>query len=274
MKRKALAVSFVAFILVSGLSLDSRERGKFEFNVHYSYWTLDVIKPLIEESMEDVCEDNLKDEILEELRADYPDIQERSYSQEISFDSNGSNYGCEARWYPAGRDGSFSLGLAVEKTSMKVSFPQMTAHMELQSAGVGDAVFDAQVSDTRFDLKPLSFHLSFRWDIVPTGRIHPFITFGVGIFPLKDLEKGRLHSSYDGQLKRAGYPDQLYHDEVDKTVKQAIEESEDEVDLPAVLPIVQLDIGLKWLVSDAVGVLLEAGVWDGFILRGGISFRF
>lgn len=43
-----------------------------------------------------------------ELGFHYPTLEELSYSQDVTFDSSGDNYGSGVRWYPGGVNGSLA----------------------------------------------------------------------------------------------------------------------------------------------------------------------
>ncbi|MFQ6038406.1 MAG: hypothetical protein ACE5LV_07300, partial [Candidatus Aminicenantales bacterium] len=144
-------------------------QGHFEFSFHYATWSIDILGNLIENAISDALETDLKDAIVEDIQAEHPGLQEQLYTQEVSFDSGGHNYGFELRWYPGGQNGSFSLGFSVEKTSMEVSLPEISTALELTN----NASFQGAASGS-FLIEPLSFHLSLRWDILPSSRVHPY----------------------------------------------------------------------------------------------------
>lgn len=252
--------------------------GAFEFSVHYSGWSLNLLRGAIESQLGDVLRDNLQDEFLEQIRRTFPDAQLRNYRQTVVFDSGGHNFGAEFRWYPRGRGGSFSLGVAVEKTAMRVSFPEVSAIMDVTSAAYrGSGTFQAAATDTGAELEPLSLHFSCRWDIVPSRRVRPTVTVGIGFFSAHELEKGALHAAYSGTLTAPGVAPIPYSDSVSKTVKQAIDEANEDgegIDLPPLLPILQLSLGVKAEITENVHLLVDAGVWNGFMLRGGLAARF
>jgi hypothetical protein len=273
-------ILLLAGILVAfpDLNMTAAESGQWEFNVHYSLWSINLVRPLIEDAMGDLLEDNLRDKFMEEIRRDYPSARETAYSQQIQFDSNGRNYGFELRWFPGGHRGSFSLGLAVEKTTMKIGFPTIDAQMsaEVPEFPGRTGNFTGSVENATLELKPLSYHLSFRWEIVPRAQIHPFVTFGVGMFMVGDLEKGSFYAAWRGDFVVPGISSRHYEGIEDKTVKDFIDESKDEGDevkLPGVLPFLQLTLGLRGKISKNLHLLAEVGVWNGLILRGGIALR-
>ena len=44
--------------------------------------------------------------------------------------------------------------------------------------------------------------------------------------------------------------------------------------LPGFIPFIQINLGLKAEITDNLHLLVDAGIWNGFLLRGGIAFRF
>lgn len=219
--------------------------------------------------------DNLEERIFDRIKEDYPDLEKLGYNQVISFDSNGDNYGFELRWYPGGQDGSFSLGLSVEKTTMKVSFPTVSPTLELTDGGTFQGNAHGELM-----MKPLSFHISFRWDIMPSWRLHPYITFGAGAAFNNVLGETEVDYYFSGDLNILGQTLEHYQESGSKTIQEIKDEVEaegDEFDIPGILfdvfPFVQLNFGLKGVLSENIHVLVDAGVWNGFLIRGGIAFR-
>ena len=277
MKKTILLLGGI-LVAFPGLQAIATEGGHFEFNVHYSLWSINLVRPLIENAVGDLLKDNLRDKFMEEIRRDYPSARETAYSQQIQFDSSGRNYGFEVRWFPGGHSGSFSLGLAVEKTTMKIGFPTIASQLSAEAPEFPGRTgnFAGSVEGASLELKPLSYHLSFRWEIVPTAQIHPFVTFGVGMFMVGDLKKGRFYAAWRGDFVVPGISSKHYEGIEDKTVKDFIDESKDEgdaVNLPGVLPFLQLTLGLRGKITKNLHLLVEAGVWNGFILRGGVALR-
>jgi len=263
-------------LLALFIVLPARSQGRWEFGFHYSRWSINLLRGIIEDGIGEAMETELRDEILAEIQGDYPTLMETDYSQSVEFDSSGDNFGFEARWYPGGQNGSFSLGLSVEKTSMKVSLPSISAAMGLRdqvTLQTGD--FQAAAGG-EFLLKPLSFHLSFRWDIVPSSVVHPYITFGFGAATGTALEDAVVTYDYSGDLAVPGFPSEHYGDSFNKSLSQLRDELEEEGEdffLPGFIPFIQLNLGLKAVLSPNIHLLVDAGVWNGFLLRGGIAFR-
>ena len=89
-KKIGIILSAFLFLLILP-SQNLRAQGHFEFGFHYSRWSIDILRGWIEDSLSDELEEDLKDEILDELREDYPSLRDISYSQSVSFDSEGDN---------------------------------------------------------------------------------------------------------------------------------------------------------------------------------------
>jgi len=273
--KKILPVMALAFLLWP-LSLTAQ--GHFEFGFHYSSWSLDVLKSIIEEGINDAVEDTLKDSIIDTIMEDRPGIEEVDYTQNISFDSGGNNWGFEVRWYPGGQEGSFSLGLSVEKSAMRVSLPDLSVNLtllDLDSGKTGN--FEGDASGANFEVKPLSFHFHMRWDIVPRWKIRPFITFGFGLAGTNGvLENSLLDYSFTGTATIEGEVPDVYDETMTKTLQELKDEAEAEGDdffFPPLLPFVQLNVGIKGEITPNLYVLFETGIFNGFVLRGGISVR-
>jgi hypothetical protein len=253
-------------------------QGSIEFNIHYGTWGLNLLKTLAEEGINDALGSELEDRILEEIQGDYPGLRMVSYDQEIEFDSGGENYGFEIRWYPGGKTGSFSLGLSIEKTRMTVTLPTVTAEMSLQDSQTQQTgTFQGNASGTKFEINPLSFHLSLRWDFKPSWKVHPYFTFGVGFASASAVEEGKVIYPYSGNLEITGGETEHYEGREEKTLKEIEQELEDEGEdffLPSFLPILQLNLGIKAEFTEYLHLLVDAGIWDGFLLRAGLSLRF
>ncbi|MCP2519026.1 hypothetical protein NLB65_01415 [Candidatus Aminicenantes bacterium AC-335-B20] len=251
MKQKILIflVVFCFIFLVQNLPA----KGKWEFNVHYSTWSLNLLKGMIEDMVNEAIEEEFKDEILKE----HPNLIEAYYSQDVNFDSSGDNYGFEIRFYPGGEKGSFSIGFSIEKTKMKLSL----------DGKVRDEFTDGSYADLNaegdFIMEPLSYNISFRWDIKPSWRVRPYFTFGFGVAPLN----GDVTYSLIGQFYN-GISGELESENI-----SGEENLKDIEDVPSIVPIVQLSFGIKGEITENIHILFDAGIWNGFLLRGGLSFR-
>ncbi|MDH7512977.1 MAG: hypothetical protein QHH14_08535 [Clostridiales bacterium] len=277
MKRKSPVLFVIIFCFVlAAQAPPAGAQGHFEFGFHYSRWSINLLRSFIEEGISNALKTDLKGSILEDIQADYPNLEEVAYDQKVAFDSSGDNFGFEIRWYPGGSNGSFSLGLSVEKTSMKVAVPEISASLSLRDAISGEKGHFAASSAGEFLIKPLSFHVSLRWDIIPSSIVHPYITFGLGAATGTALEEARVTYSYSGDLILPGRLPEHYKDSIGKTLKELkveLEEEGEDFFLPGFIPFIQLSLGLKAKFSQNIHLLLDAGIWNGFLLRGGVSVR-
>jgi hypothetical protein len=58
-----------------------------------------------------------------------------------------------------------------------------------------------------------------------------------------------------------------------KELKDEMEAEGEEFFLPGFVPFVQLNLGLKAVLTPNVHLLVDAGIWNGFLIRGGVSIR-
>jgi hypothetical protein len=277
--RKSQSLVFAVFffsVILLGLAPAASPQGHWEFGFHYSRWSIDLLRSVIEEGISDALETELKDGILEDIQADYPMLTETDYNQEVQFDSGGDNFGFEVRYYPGGEQGSFSFGFSIEKTTMRVSLPEISASLTLRDELTQENAQFSASSSAEFLIKPWSFHLSFRWDLFPSSTVHPYLTFGLGAATASALEEARFTYSYGGDLELPGEAPEHYGDSVSKSIKQLKEEMETEGEdffLPGFVPFLQLNLGLKAVITPNIHLLFDAGIWDGFLIRGGVSVR-
>jgi len=269
--KRCLQVILVLPLIFVFLSSAAYAQGKIEFGFHYSSWSINIMRDFIEGVLSDSLESTMEDNILSNIQDDYPFITQKSYDQNVSFDSSGNNFGFGLRWYPGGYNGSFSLGLSVEKTTMRVALTEVYAQMDLDP----DSYFDADAS-AEFLIKPLSFHLSFRWDLFPSSRIRPYFTFGFGAATGTALEDSELSYDYSGELEISGQIKESYSESETKTLDEIRQELEDEGEdffLPGFIPFIQMNLGLKGELTKNIHLLVDAGIWNGFLLRGGLALR-
>ena len=95
---RILIISLAVMVCLSGLA---HARGHWELGIHFSYWSVNVASTYIEQ----LIEGNIAAEV------------ERYDPSKgaLDFTSRGSNYGLEVRFFPGGKEGSFSIGLSYEK---------------------------------------------------------------------------------------------------------------------------------------------------------------
>ncbi len=273
-KRKPQRIILLFSLIFLFLSPSLFAQGNFEFGFHLGRWGINFAESILSSGLEDTLPD-----ILTDLAQEHDDnLQDMDfYLDDFSFNSGKSNWGIEVRWYPGGWGRSFSLGFSVERTSILIS-SELSARLEMMVFDQGeerDATFNID-SEGQFEIKPTSFHFHFRWDIFPLARIRPFFTFGVGIAGLKPVQNALLTASLSGELQIEGEETEHFDESVNKTLKEieddAIAEGE-EAFLPATLPFIQLNFGLKGEINRNFYLILETGIFNGFIFRGGIAFR-
>jgi hypothetical protein len=265
-----------AFLLLfSGQALSAK--GKLELSFHYSSWSVDILRSTIENALNDALKTEFKEKFIDEIQKDLPDWLALSWSQKVSFESGGNNYGFELRWYPSGEYGSFSVGLSVEKTKMKLSLTEVSGMLTARNVKTNETASGEAKFSGDLVINPLSFHLSFRWDIFPRSRVHPYVTFGFGASTPGAIDELEVNYRYGGTF----YPPppdhtETYQGEDTKTGKQLRELAEDEGEEFPInfLPFVQLNFGLKAVLTSNFHLLIDVGIWDGLLLRGGVAFRF
>jgi len=267
------------FILNPALSA----KGKIEFSFHYGQWSLNPLKPMIESLAESFAE-QVKNYQMDEIQREHPEFKEIEFTNDVQFDSGGKNYGFEVRWYPGGENGSFSLGLSLERTTMRISLPNVSTSLVVEdTASQKRAGFQAE-ANAEIKSEPLVFVLSLRWDIIPKGFIHPYFTLGFGMASLSAIDETLLTYNYEGVLKVPGEADEVFSGSDSKTVAQLIEEdrkrkeeegsTEEPFQYPIkFFPFIQLHLGLKVKITSFLHAMVDYGIFDGFLIRGGIAIR-
>ena len=238
---------YVGMLMVLFLFSGLQSKGNWEIGIHYSYWTLNVAESFFENNFT-------------------PDIEEYDPDKgDLNFDSNGSNYGFVIRFFPGGKNGSFSIGISYERNNFYLDFAG--SYSDINNDG---NPYDVSASGS-MDLFPHSFNLSFRWELWPSKKIHPFIGIGLGAGVLEGNVK--YHSVKTTYLP--GDTDIDVTDE-DLTLKEALEELEDEGDgFPlGFFPIINFHIGVRGEVIPNLYLLGEIAIYDGFIIGAGIAYRF
>ncbi|HEK85315.1 MAG: hypothetical protein ACPLZD_02330 [Candidatus Saccharicenans sp.] len=272
MKKKTPIFIIIFLFLLSGELLAD---GHIELSVHYSRWTLNVAKSLVENTVSSALESDLKDRFLTQIQQDYPSLSESGYSQQVVFDAPGSNVGFELRYYPGGRNGSFSLGLAVEQSTLKVSFPEVSANLQLTDVNTGKTANFQGLAYGQFVIKPLSFHLNMRWELLPSKIISPYFSIGAGISTSGSFFDAQYKYAYTGTLSLPDNSTKQYSQSDTKTLRQIKDDRLAEgKDFPInFLPILQINFGLRARISRMVNLTLDAGFFDGFLFRGGLAIR-
>jgi hypothetical protein len=243
-----------------GLS-DEQKGGHWEIGVHYSWWSINLLKGLFESALTDELGKSIQNEIVKQSGMIQAGLVRLNYTQTLAFDSSGTNTGLEIRYFSRGRAGTFSLGLAFEKTYIKLALSG-TAQQDYLSGASAAVNVNANVA-----LSPFTTNVNFRWEMGANQRLTPYVTFGLGFAPLS----GTFSYAYSGTYK-AGVLQQLLGGSKEQTFDELA--ADIDIKLPAIFILLQLDFGLKAELAKGLYLSGEAGVWDGIILRGGISYRF
>ena len=230
---------------IVSLTLLSNAQGKFEIGAHYSSWGTNMVIADPEDYISDAF---------------------NAYDGPIKLDPHGYNYGFELRLFPGGKQGSFSIGVSYERNYFRADL----------SGSYTGTIADGTVTKTgngKIDLTPHSFNMDLRWEIIPRSKIHPYVGIGFGAGPLN----GEVTFTTVTKTERGGSSTTETETET-LTLKEAIEkiEAEQGEDLYFInfFPIIHLNLGLRAEILDNTYFLGEVALYDGFILRGGLAFRF
>jgi len=271
MRSRRLAL-FLSLTLLLAAAPALEAQGHFEFSGHYGRWSVNLIGNLAKDALNDATKDEIQDRILSDIQDSYPGLTLTSYEQSLDFSSSGDDFGLGFRFYPGGHRGSFSLGVSVEKSSFRIN-PAVTSLMQLLDTGTTKtATFSGTASGDAI-IKALSFLLTLRWDIFPSAAVHPYITFGGGISTARALDDSTLSYSYSGELTGNAVTTETIEGEDTKTLRELKDEAETDFPLPNFLPFIQLNVGLKARLTKNIHVLVDAGVFNGLMISGGVAIR-
>lgn len=234
--------------------------GHWEIGVHYSSWGLNLARDLFEDALLKSASKEIRKNVNNQLVSKASgNLIPSADSHKLVFDSEGKNYGAEIRFYPRGRRGSMSVGFSIEQTNVRLMMkgPVQQDYSDGSSATVdGDAVIETN---------PVTTHLSFRWDFVPSSRVTPYFIFGLGLGPLN----GEASYTYAGTYLRGSQQAAITGDWL-KTFDQLRKDGDISLSL---MIMAHLALGLKAEVVKGVILQAEAGFWDGLVVRGGLAFR-
>ena len=79
--------------------------------------------------------------------------------------------------------------------------------------------------------------------------------------------------SYSGQLSGSAIPTETVEGSDTKTLRELKDEAETDFKLPNFLPFIQLNLGLKARLTKNIHVLVDAGIFDGLMISGGLAVR-
>lgn len=234
---------------------------RFEIGFHVSHWSIDPLEGILNDEVSKRIAKEIKQEVAKKITDAHPFIFDTGYEHDLLFDSGGSNFGLEIRYYPQGKQGSFSFGLSFEKNNMKITLDGPV------QVDFSDNTYSEVESSGYIELNPFTTNLSFRWDTKPSWRVTPYFIVGLGVSSLN----GNISYAYDGFYYWQG-PELNVEDDILKTFKEAEEEMD--FNIPNIFFLLQINIGIRAEIAPHLNLNAEAGIWNGFILRGGLSYRF
>ena len=238
----------IALFIVSITCVSSAQEN-WEIGTHYSNWGMGYFIVNPENDASDVFD---------------------AYDGPIEFDSNGYNFGISVRFFPGGKQGSFSVGFSYERNYFNADI----------SGSYSEEIDNATITKTGsgyVNLTPHSFNLDVRWEIFPNSKVHPYVGIGFGAGP----QNGNIvfttvtDSQINGSVNTETVTEELTLKEAIKKIEQEQEMEQDEdyymVDF---FPILYLNVGLRAKLAKNFYLLGEIAIYDGFIARGGLAFRF
>jgi len=241
----------------------SESSGKWEVSVHVSNWGVNLVKSIFEDSVNKELGKGIRKEVTNQLEKSHAKLTKSNYEESLAFDSSGANYGVEGRYYPSGRSGFFSLGFSLEKTHIKL---QVAGPVRQDFTNGSYATVDSQAY---LETSPFTANVNFRWDFAPSHRVCPYFVFGFGVGSLS----GNVGYTYTGTYNFSGFKESVTGSKVE-TFDEAEKEEDITFNIPDLILILQLNFGLKAEIYKGLTILVEAGIWDGLILRGGLGYRF
>lgn len=234
---------------------------KIEVEFHIGSWGVGPVRKLIEDSGGDALAERIRDEVTEVIRGLGAPGVLKSFSETLALTAEGTNPGFGLRFYPMGRDGVFSVGVSYEKTSLKFAFKGEVKNLYVD--GTAATVSGEASADTA----PWTLNMDFRWDFMGEARVTPFFVLGLGVGAFK----GNVRYNFTG-LYVTPYGSTSVEVGEDLSFKDAAEKWD--VSIPAYIPIIHLGGGLRVRIVSGLALNAEAAIWNGFLLRGGVAYRF
>ncbi len=214
---------------------------------------------LLKGKIESFARDRVDEVLRDKLEEEYPDLRGANYAHSEVFSSGGGNFFGGFRIYPGGKNSGFSIGVDLMKISMDVrldgDITVTKGSNRADLSGGGKVVINSYAA--MLSLKGLFF---------PSLDVTPYITFGIGAGTLK----GEVSYEGHGTVRYEGSVENFSQQET-KTMDQLREE---EGNIPGILPILQLGLGIEGRVGEGLSIFVEGGILDGFYLGGGLAFRF
>ena len=250
---RKMLVWFTILSLVPALAW---ARGHWEIEAHVGTWSLNILRGPIEDALGDALQEVVQDQ----LREDFPEKGLGPYTQRIRFDSSGYNFGFGIRFYPDGMDGVFSMGVSLERTKMRLRVDG-TVHQDFQDGSELDTTATGEVV-----MYPWTIHFSLRWDIPVHPQIRPYVTLGFGYSGLT----GTVTAQGSGTMRDAALP-------IPIPLIYGFSETENLQNLQDLpirwIPFIELNLGIRLRLEERLALLLDAGIWNGLRIRGGLAVR-
>lgn len=234
---------------------------KIEVEFHFGSWGVGPARKLIEDSGGDALAERIRDEVTDVVQGFGAPAVLKTFTDTLALTAEGTNPGFALRFYPQGKNGVFSVGLAYEKTSLTFGFK---GEVKNTYADGTTATVDGEASAST---SPWSLHMDFRWDFMGEARVTPFFVLGLGVGAFK----GNIRYSFTGRYDTP-YGSRSVEVGEDLTFKEAAEKWD--VSIPSYVPIVHLGGGVRIRIVAGLALNGEVAIWDGFLLRGGVAYRF
>jgi hypothetical protein len=236
--------------------------GKLQIGIHYGPWTLKPISNYFEDDLLREISKEIRERVNNAIFGGIPwgDLV-TDYSDDLSFSTTGHNIGVEIRFFPKGPEGSFSLGLSLERTKIKIKAEGPINQSYVQGASSSVEGLGYITTD------PLTMNLSFRWDTNPSWRVSPYFVIGFGLATLLGEVGYEWTGSYQYQniIQQTNGSDILTLEEVEWEVSENI---------PNIFYLFQLNLGVRARITPNFSINGELGFWNGMIFRAGVAYGF
>ncbi len=234
---------------------------KIEAEFHFGSWGVGPARKLIEDSGGDALAERIRDEVTDVIRGLGAPAVLKTFTDTLALTAEGTNPGFALRFYPAGRNGVFSVGVSYEKTSLKFGFKGEVKNIYV------DGTTATVSGEASANTAPWTLHMDFRWDFMGEARVTPFFVLGVGVGAFK----GNVRYNFTG-LYETPFGSRTVEVGEDLTFKEAAQKWD--VSIPSYIPFIHLGGGLRVRIVAGLSLNAEAAIWNGFLLRGGVAYRF
>ncbi len=227
---------------------------RVEFYGGAGVWSLNLLKGKIES----FARERVDQIISEDLEEKYTELRGATYQHTESFSSGGGNFSLGLRFYPGGKNSSFSLGIILLRAKM-----DMVLEGEiLAKKGQDSASFNGS---GEVSINSYAALVSLQWEFVPSSGVSPYLSFGLGGGTLNGT------ASYTGYVRvNAGGTTDNYTENQSKT----LEELRQEEGIPNFMPFIKAALGIRGRLGENASIYVEGGFLDGFTLGAGLGIIF